>query len=239
MKLEDVEVGMKVVPHSKSIIGCLSDSIVWRKAQERKQPYLYVALVGCPYETSVHDAKKVILLEVEKEDPFGCDYFLPEDIEQWCDADEAPEGYYAVAEQSCSECAFYRELDCSNVACYDTDRKDGCSVIYKKKISCKEAFDEIDKLSVTVETVLGNAEGTIPTADPVNHPSHYTSGEIECINAIKASMSKEAFCGFLKGNQIKYLWRYEKKVNPAEDIKKAGWYRDRLEKELHDNSQNN
>ena len=77
------------------------------------------------------------------------------------------------------------------------------------------------------------------TADPVNHPSHYTSGEIECIDAIKASMTREAFLGFLKGSIIKYCWRYEKKVNPAEDIKKAGWYRDRLEKELHDNSQNN
>ena len=74
------------------------------------------------------------------------------------------------------------------------------------------------------------------TTDPVNHPSHYTSGEIECIDAIKASMSKEAFCGFLKGNVQKYLWRYEKKVNPAEDIKKAGWYRDRLEKELQGES---
>ena len=69
-------------------------------------------------------------------------------------------------------------------------------------------------------------------SDPVNHPSHYTSGEIECIDAIKASMSKEAFCGFLKGNVQKYLWRYEKKINPAEDIKKAGWYRDHLEKEV-------
>ena len=128
------------------------------------------------------------------------------------------------------------------MVCCKADRKDGCNIIFKKKISCKEAFDEIDKLSMTVETVLGkpvNTEGTIPTADPVNHPSHYTSGEIECIDAIKASMTREAFLGFLKGSIIKYCWRYEKKVNPAEDIKKAGWYRDRLEKELHDNSQNN
>jgi hypothetical protein len=75
--------------------------------------------------------------------------------------------------------------------------------------------------------------------DPVNNPSHYTNGEIECIDAIKASMSHEAFMGFLKGNVLKYLWRYEKKVNPEEDIKKAGWYRERLEKELHDNSKDN
>ena len=36
--------------------------------------------------------------------------------------------------------------------------------------------------------------------DAVNSPSHYASGEIECIDAIKASMTPEAFAGYLKGN---------------------------------------
>lgn len=230
MKLEDVKVGMKVVPHSKST-GCTFTEFNTVKSEHRKNdPWLYVCRIQ-------NDG--VIYLSPEMDDDYHATYFLPEDIEQWCDADEAPEGYYAVSGQSCSECAFYRELDCSNMVCCDTDRKDGCNIIFKKKISCKEAFDEIDKLSVPVKTVLGNAEGTISTTDPVNHPSHYTSGEIECIDAIKASMTREAFLGFLKGSIIKYCWRYEKKINPAEDIKKAGWYRDRLEKELHDNSQNN
>jgi hypothetical protein len=62
--------------------------------------------------------------------------------------------------------------------------------------------------------------------DPIN-PSHYTSGTIECIEAMEASMSTEAFKGFLKGNCQKYLWRYEKK-NGAEDLRKAMWYLDRL-----------
>jgi hypothetical protein len=60
--------------------------------------------------------------------------------------------------------------------------------------------------------------------DVVNHPSHYTSGGIECWDAIKASMTKEAFMGYLKGNVQKYLWRYEKKANPIEDLKKAQVY---------------
>ena len=68
--------------------------------------------------------------------------------------------------------------------------------------------------------------------DSVNQPQHYTSGEIECIDAIRASMSKEAFCGYLKGCAQKYFWRYEKKINPVEDIKKARWYSERLIKEL-------
>ena len=65
-------------------------------------------------------------------------------------------------------------------------------------------------------------------SDPVNRPSHYTAGGIECIDAIKASMSTEAFLGFLKGNVQKYMWRYEKKVAPVEDLKKAQWYLSKL-----------
>ena len=163
MKLEDVKVGMKVVPHSKSG-GCTFDEFNGAERVHRKNDaWLYV------YDIQDNGA---IVLSPEINDNKQSTLFLPEDIEQWCDADEAP-------------------------------------------------------------------EGTISITDPVNHPSHYTSGEIECIDAIKASMTREAFLGFLKGSIIKYCWRYEKKVNPAEDIKKAGWYRDRLEKELHDNSQNN
>jgi len=63
-------------------------------------------------------------------------------------------------------------------------------------------------------------------SDPIN-PRHYTSGSIECIEAMEASMSAEAFKGFLKGNCQKYLWRYEKK-NHAEDLRKAKWYLERL-----------
>ena len=63
--------------------------------------------------------------------------------------------------------------------------------------------------------------------DPVSSPIHYASGSIECIEAIEASMSPEAFKGFMKGNVIKYVWRYENK-NGAEDLRKALWYLNRL-----------
>ncbi|WNO29646.1 hypothetical protein [Enterobacter phage SDFMU_Pec] len=81
-----------------------------------------------------------------------------------------------------------------------------------------------------------DAEPAVEAAqlDPVNQPQHYASGEIECIDAIRASMTKEAFCGYLKGCAQKYFWRYEKKINPVEDIKKARWYSERLIKELED-----
>jgi hypothetical protein len=64
--------------------------------------------------------------------------------------------------------------------------------------------------------------------DAVNHPQHYTSGNIECIEAIKASMSREAFEGYLKGNAMKYLWRYRLKGKAQEDLQKADWYLKRL-----------
>lgn len=62
--------------------------------------------------------------------------------------------------------------------------------------------------------------------DPIN-PSHYTSGAIEAIEAIEASMSPEAFKGALKANVIKYVWRYEQKRG-SEDLRKAKWYLERL-----------
>ena len=68
--------------------------------------------------------------------------------------------------------------------------------------------------------------------DPVNHPSHYTQGDIECIDAIDASMSTSEFRGYLKGNTMKYLWRYGLKGTGIEDLKKSRWYLDRLIAEL-------
>lgn len=68
--------------------------------------------------------------------------------------------------------------------------------------------------------------------DAVNHPSHYTNGQIECIEAIKASMGADEFCGYLKGNILKYMWRYELKSNPVQDLEKAQWYLNRLIQEI-------
>ena len=63
--------------------------------------------------------------------------------------------------------------------------------------------------------------------DMVNSPPHYNAGGIECIDAIEASMSKEAFRGYLKGNMLKYIWRYENKGG-KEDLDKANWYLTKL-----------
>ena len=68
--------------------------------------------------------------------------------------------------------------------------------------------------------------------DVVNNPNHYNNGSIECIEGIQASMSAEAFAGYLKGNCMKYLWRYNYKGKPVQDLQKAQWYLAELIKEL-------
>jgi hypothetical protein len=73
---------------------------------------------------------------------------------------------------------------------------------------------------------------SIPDPDPVNNPQHYNTGNIECIEAIQESMSSEAFKGYLKGNTMKYLWRYDYKGKASEDLEKAGWYLNKLIKEV-------
>ena len=65
----------------------------------------------------------------------------------------------------------------------------------------------------------------------VTNPAHYTAGSIECFDAIKASMTKEQFEGYCKGNVLKYVWRYESK-NGLEDLEKAEWYLDKLIKSV-------
>lgn len=65
--------------------------------------------------------------------------------------------------------------------------------------------------------------------DAVNNPPHY-QGEVECIDAIKSSMTKEQYTGYLKGNIMKYLWRFERK-NGIEDLKKANVYLNWLQRE--------
>jgi len=62
--------------------------------------------------------------------------------------------------------------------------------------------------------------------DPVNHPDHYTSGNIECLDAIKSALG-ENYQFYVQGNLIKYIWRFNHK-NGVEDLKKAKFYLDDL-----------
>ena len=74
--------------------------------------------------------------------------------------------------------------------------------------------------------------------DNVNHPTHYTQGGIECIEALKAAtVGKTGIEAVCVANAIKYLFRYENK-NGLEDVKKAQWYINRLVQELSEAESN-
>lgn len=83
--------------------------------------------------------------------------------------------------------------------------------------------EELEYLAKVAEIEIGE-----PVPDMVNEPPHYTQGDVECIDAIRASMSPLEYSGFLKGQVIKYLWRYRLKGKLVEDLKKADYYQKKL-----------
>jgi len=66
------------------------------------------------------------------------------------------------------------------------------------------------------------------------NPSHYTDGDIECIDALQSMLTEEQFIGFLRGNAFKYQWRCEKKGSPKNDLEKAQWFLNKLMEVIHD-----
>jgi len=55
--------------------------------------------------------------------------------------------------------------------------------------------------------------------DPVDHPSHYTTGKIEVIDFIE-----DQKLPYHLGNVVKYVCRAAHKGKQVEDLKKAVWY---------------
>ena len=70
--------------------------------------------------------------------------------------------------------------------------------------------------------------------DPVNHPSNYTQGKIECIDFI---MDKKL--NFCRGNAVKYIVRAGLKdpTKEVEDLKKAIFYLNAEIREIESNEQ--
>jgi hypothetical protein len=67
-------------------------------------------------------------------------------------------------------------------------------------------------------------------SDPVNHPTHYTSGQVEVIDVIEdwVKAAPDAVVGGLQWQVIKYVSRAWLKKDPLEDFMKARWYLNRL-----------
>ena len=68
------------------------------------------------------------------------------------------------------------------------------------------------------------AKQAAPKRSHKKKPAHYTSGKIECIDAIREALGLEGFKAFCRGNVLQYTWRADKKGNPAQDMAKAEWY---------------
>jgi hypothetical protein len=62
--------------------------------------------------------------------------------------------------------------------------------------------------------------------DNIN-PDHYKSKSKETIERLQDNLTAGEFKGYLKGNILKYLDRYEHK-NGVEDLNKAQWYLNKL-----------
>ena len=122
--------------------------------------------------------------------------------------------------------------DCSECAIRDNE------------FTCYGKYDEFpEEIEKNYEIIFGNASETnedkaeSKTEDMVNHPSHYTSGGVECIDAITSALSsyEDSVDSWLVGQVIQYLWRAPLKGKYEEDIKKAQFYLNRLVEKIDEN----
>lgn len=109
----------------------------------------------------------------------------------------------------------------------------GCDIIaYRMQQHGIDSRANDDRLEHDLNECIGQ------DIDVVNHPSHYTKGRIECIDAIdSATVGKTGIEAVAVANVIKYLWRYEEKGG-IESVRKAQWYLNRLIEELSADVQN-
>lgn len=84
-----------------------------------------------------------------------------------------------------------------------------------------------ESMSDIVRLVLSEGESdSTSTNDNVNHPSHYETGNFECIDVMIETQGKEAVMDFCICNAFKYIYWHNNK-NGIEDVKKAKWYLDK------------
>lgn len=61
----------------------------------------------------------------------------------------------------------------------------------------------------------------------IQKPLHYNQGSVECIEGIEAMLTPEEYIGYLRGNSLKYRWRFPYK-HGIKDIYKAEFYEAKL-----------
>lgn len=95
---------------------------------------------------------------------------------------------------------------------------EGCFMYHWRNYYKEKDAQSVEKWNTRAES---KAEPSTAATDSVNHPSHYETNGIECIDAMQAAQGVSAVQDFCICNAFKYIWRHK---NGAEDIKKAVWY---------------
>lgn len=112
-----------------------------------------------------------------------------------------------------------------------TGAKTGSNLAIEKWAADVEAIDgrtwTIDDSYDFYSLANGNEETQKTLDDKVNHPSHYTYGDIEVVDFIEqVTKDYKPELAFAIGNAIKYISRANRK-NGKEDLDKARWYLNR------------
>ena len=95
----------------------------------------------------------------------------------------------------------------------------------------EEYMKQASKQPDVLQDIIGTADRISDKIDMVNSPSHYNQSGIECITAIQAALGPN-FKYYLQGNIMKYLWRFDYKGKPLEDLDKAQWYLSALREDV-------
>lgn len=131
---------------------------------------------------------------------------------------------YCSDRSLCNACVFFNgdETNCIHSGDYTID---DLFDRYKQLLNecpsaCSIPYDEFYKIAAPL---TGTTVEITNYEDLVNHPSHYTHGGIECIDAMKAAFGSDELKVYCKIAAFKYLWRADHKGGLT-DIKKARFY---------------
>lgn len=94
-------------------------------------------------------------------------------------------------------------------------------------IRCSKMAGGTDRIGADGETLvkLPWVPDALPSFDPVEKPSHYNQGDIECIDAMIAAYGIEEVRIWAKINSFKYSWRLGRKGPAKECGEKDIWHK--------------
>lgn len=95
---------------------------------------------------------------------------------------------------------------------------------FERKLEADAAANQCNKSRMDI--IGQNGNDGLHYEDPAVNPSHYKSGNIECIDYIVDTLGPGA-AYYCQGNVTKYLHRWEQKGG-VQDLKKAKWYLEKM-----------